>query len=157
MNVTENKMTGSIKGADRIFLIALTVWILLQMVRFIAIPLIQSIVAGVDAPGWMYPAILDVLTAVVAPFLAVALWKWRGFAVWTFTVMYLIVSIVDHGGAFISLSLIGKPIAFEALNSSGNSPWVAPIIQTALDFIFLYLILLPKTRRLFFELLSPTA
>ncbi len=157
MNVTENKMTGSIKGADRVFLIALTVWILLQIVRFIAIPLIQSIVAGVDAPGWMYPAMLDVLTAVVAPFLAVALWKWRGFAVWTFTVVYLIVSIVDHGGAFISLSLIGEPVAFETLNPSGSSPWVAPIIQTALDFVFLYLILLPKNRRLFFELSSPAA
>ena len=157
MNVTENKMTGSIKGAERVFLVALTVWILLQMVRFIAIPLIQSIVAGIDAPGWMYPAMLDVLTAVVAPFLAVALWKWRGFAVWTFTVVYLVVSIVDHGGAFISLSLIGEPAAFEALNPSGSSPWVAPIIQTALDFVFLYLVLLPKNRRLFFELSSPTA
>ena len=157
MNVTENKMTGSIKGAERVFLIALTVWILLQMVRFIAIPLIQSIVAGIDAPGWMYPAMLDVLTAVVAPFLAVALWKWRGLAVWTLTVMYLTVSIVDHGGAFISLSLIGEPVAFEALNPSGGSPWVAPIIQTALDFVFLYLILLPKNRRLFFEISPPAA
>ncbi|MEM7117556.1 MAG: hypothetical protein AAF614_34305 [Chloroflexota bacterium] len=154
MNMTENKMTSSIKGAERVFLIALIIWILLQMVRFVAIPLIQSIVAGIDAPGWMYPAMLDVVTAVIAPFLAIALWKWRGFAVWTFTVVYLVVSIVDHGGAFISLALIGEPAAFEALNPSGSSPWVAPIIQTALDFVFLYLILLPKNRRLFFELSS---
>ena len=152
MNVSENKMIGSMKGADRAFLIGLTVWILLQMIRFIAIPLIQSIVAGNDAPGWMYPAMLDVLTAVVAPFLAVALWKRRRFAVWTFTVVYLVVSIVDHCGAFISLAIIGEPTAFEALNPSGSSPWTAPIIQTALDFVFLYLILLPKNQRPFFEL-----
>ena len=157
MNVTVNERTGSLTRSDRVFLVALTVWILLQMVRFIAIPLIQSIDAGIDAPGWMYPAMLDVLTAVVAPFLAVALWKWRGLAVWTLTVMYLTVSIVDHGGAFISLSLIGEPVAFEALNPSGGSPWVAPIIQTALDLVFLYLIYLPNNRRLFFELSSPAA
>lgn len=93
-----------------------------------------------------------VLTSVVAPFLAFAIWKWRGFAVWTFTIVYLVVSIVDHGGAFISFSLIGEPAAFESLNPSGASPWTAPIIQTALDFVFLYLTLLPKNRRLFFEL-----
>ena len=156
MNVTENKKTDSLKGSERIFLVALTVWILLQMVRFVAIPLIQSVDAGTDAPGWMYPAMLDVLTAVVAPILAVALWKWRGLAVWTFTVVYLVVSIVDHGGAFISLSLIGEPVAFEDMNSSGSSPWIAPIIQTALDFVFLYLVLHPKNRRLFFEVSSPT-
>jgi hypothetical protein len=157
MNIAENKTADSLKRMERGFLIALTIWILLQMVRFVAIPLIQNVVAGIDAPGWMYPAMLDVLTAVIAPFLAVALWKWRGFAVWTFTVVYLVVSIVDHGGAFISLSLIGEPIAFEAMNAAGSSPWVAPIIQTALDFVFLYLVLLPTNRRLFFKLSSPTS
>lgn len=155
MDSTEQGRSRRIRGAGRLFLIALTVWILLQMVRFIAVPLIQSIVAGNDAPGWMYPAMLDVLTAVVAPFLAVALWRWRGLAVWTFTVAYLTVSIVDHGGAFVSLSLIGEPAAFEALNPSGSSPWVAPIIQTALDLVFLYLVLLPRNRRRFFELAEP--
>ena len=157
MNAIENRGTSSLKGAERGFLVALTVWILLQIVRFIAIPLIQSITFGIDAPGWMYPAMLDVLTAVIAPFLAVALWKWRGFAIWTFTIVYLTVSIVDHGGAFISLALIGEPAAFEALNPAGSSPWVAPIIQTALDFVFFYLILLPKNRRLFFYVSSPAA
>ena len=149
-DLTQAKFTRT-SSAERIFLIGLVIWILAQLIRLIAIPLIISVSEGLDALGWMYPAVLDVVAAVLAVPLAFAVWKWRGFTVWTLTVIYLTLSIVDHIGALTNLTLIGEPKAFEELNG-GNNPYTAPIVQTALDVLFLYLLLLPKYRRIFFEL-----
>ena len=124
---------------------------LLQLPRLVAVPLITSVLDDIDSPAWMYPAILDVVTAVLAPFLAVALWKWRGLAVWTLTVAYLTMSIVDHGGAFVNLALVGEAIAFEDMTPAGT-PAVAPAIQTVFDIVFLVLVTLPRNRRHFFTL-----
>ena len=44
---------------EKVFLISLVVWIFSQIIRFIAIPLILSVTQGLDAAGWMYPALLD--------------------------------------------------------------------------------------------------
>lgn len=155
MQVTTNHTTD-LGRSDKIFLIALAVWILAQMIRFIAIPLITSVANGIDAPGWMYPAILDVVTAILAVPLVIAIWKWRGFTVWTLTIVYLTLSIVDHIGALTNLTLIGEPIAFEQFNGGGN-PYTAPVVQTVLDVIFFGLLLMPRLRGLFFQLSKPNS
>ena len=62
-------------GTERIFLIGLVIWILAQLIRLIAIPLIISVSEGLDALGWMYPAVLDVVAAVLAVPLAFSVWK----------------------------------------------------------------------------------
>ena len=64
----------------------------------------------------MYPAILDVVTAVLFIPLAIAILKWQIFTVWTLIITYLTLSITDHIGALTNLALIGEPIAFEQLN-----------------------------------------
>lgn len=137
--------------SDKLFLVALVIWILAQLIRFIAIPLIMNVANGIDAPGWMYPAILDVVAAAFAIPLAFAIWKWRGFTVWTLTIVYLTLSIVDHIGALTNLTLIGEPLAFEDFTGGGN-PYTAPVVQTVLDVIFFGLLLMPRFRNLFFRL-----
>lgn len=139
---------------DKIFVVGLIIWILAQLIRFIAIPLITSVANGVDALGWMYPAVLDVVTAVFAIPLAIAVWKLRGFSVWALTIVYFTLSIVDHIGALTNLSLIGEPIAFEQFNGGGN-PYTAPVVQTVLDVIFFGLLFVPRFRNLFFQLETP--
>ena len=151
MAETMKSELGAVKGAEKVFLIGLVIWILAQLIRLIAIPLITSVKDGVDAAGWMYPAVLDVVAAVLAVPLAMAVWKWRGFTVWTLTIVYLTLSIVDHIGALTNLTLIGAPVAFEQFNE-GQNPYTAPVIQTLFDIIFFYLLLLPRYRKLFFEL-----
>ena len=136
---------------DKIFIVALAIWLLAQLIRLIAIPLITSVADGIDAPGWMYPAILDVVAAVLAVPLVFALWKWRGFTVWTLTIVYLTLSIVDHIGALTNLTMIGEPLAFEQFSGGGN-PYVAPVIQTAFDVLFFGLMLMPRFRDIFFKL-----
>lgn len=135
----------------KIFIVGLIIWILAQLIRFIAIPLITSVANGVDAPGWMYPAVLDVVTAVFAIPLAILVWKLRGFTTWSLTVIYFTLSITDHIGALTNLSLIGEPLAFEQFNGGGN-PFVAPVVQTILDIVFLAMLLMPRFQRVFFSL-----
>lgn len=146
-----NGAPTALNRAQTLFLVGLITWILAQLIRFIAIPLITSAANGIDAPGWMYPAILDVVTAVLAIPLAFAVWKWRGFATWSLTITYLTLSITDHIGALTNLSLIGEPIAFEQFNNGGN-PYTAPVIQTALDVLFFVMLMLPGFRGIFFKL-----
>ena len=150
MPVTTNHTTD-LGRSGKIFLIALAVWILAQLIRLIAIPLITSVAHGIDAPGWMYPAILDVVAAAFAVPLVLAIWKWRGFSVWALTIVYFTLSIVDHIGALTNLTLIGEPIAFEQFNGGGN-PFTAPVVQTVLDVIFFGLLFVPRFRGLFFQL-----
>ncbi len=150
MQVTMNHSTA-LGRSGKILLTALVIWILAQLIRFIAIPLITSVANGIDAPGWMYPAILDVVTAIFAVPLVIAIWKWRGFTVWTLTIVYFTLSIVDHIGALTNLTLIGEPIAFEQFNGGGN-PYTAPVVQTVLDVVFFGLLFMPRFRGLFFQL-----
>ena len=78
----------------------------------------------------MYPAILDVVTAVLSIPLAIAILKWQVFTVWTLIITYLTLSITDHIGALTNLALIGEPIAFEQFNGGGNRA-----IQRKCDFV----------------------
>ena len=57
-------------------------WVVLQVPRLIAIPLIQGVLDDTEDDAWMFPAILDIVVAVAAPFMAIALWRARGLWVW---------------------------------------------------------------------------
>ncbi|MEM7126777.1 MAG: hypothetical protein AAF702_10655 [Chloroflexota bacterium] len=146
----KRKDSNVMSKKDKVFLVALTVWIVLQIRRFMAIPLILSVNQGIDDPGWMYTAILDVVSATLAPFIAVAIWKYRGLGVWIALIAYFTLSIVDHGSGLTTYLLIGGP---ESLGMPTNSPalWLGPIIMIAIDGLFLSLIIIKKYRQLFFQ------
>ncbi len=152
VSTDRGQQTAALDNGGRLLLIGLTVWILLQMSRLVAIQLIGSVADGVDDPAWLYPAILDVVCAVAAPFLAIALWRWRGLAVWTLTVIYLTVSIVDHVGFFVTYAQIGGPVAFEDMMPTTQA-WLVPAIQTVVDAVFLVLVL--RRTDVFFTLEEP--
>ena len=95
--------------SSKTFLVGLIIWILLQMSRFIALTLIGDINAGNEDPAWMFPAYLDLFAAVFAVPLAFAIWKWRSIEIWSLLVIYLAISIADHVGNFVTVSLVGEP------------------------------------------------
>lgn len=135
---------------EKAFFIGLQVWIFLQLSRFVAIPLINDITTGTESQAWLYPAYLDIVAAVFALPLMVALAKKRGLFTWTFTMLYLVVSIVDHCGNFVTTATVGPPsIVGEDMN-----PILAPAIQTAFDLLFVVLLIIPNYRRLFFKTTS---
>lgn len=140
----------SLQGGDKIFLIALIIWIALQISRLIALTLIDSINAGVDSVAWLYPAYLDLFAAYLALPVMWAIWKYRGLLTWTATIMYLVISIVDHGGNFVTTTFVAPPSIAEGMN-----PYLVPVIQTALDILFVVLLLIPRFRRLFVRIEEP--
>ncbi len=135
---------------EKIFIIGLIVWILLQISRFIAFVLIDDINTGAESKAWMYPAYLDIFAAVMALPLAMAIVKGRGLMTWTFTIVYLAISIVDHFGNFTTTGIVGPPSIVE----EGSSPYLIPVIQTIIDFAFLILLLTPKYYSLFFKIIK---
>lgn len=141
-----NRTFNILNRHEQVFLIALIVWILLQLSRAIAIPLINEIIAGAESKAWLYPAYLDLFAVVFAPPLIWAIIKQRGFLTWASTIMYLTVSIVDHVGNLVTTTFVGPPSIAEGMN-----PYLIPVIQTALDVLFLALIFVPRYRRLFFQ------
>lgn len=145
-----NTNFSTLKGSGRVFIIALIVWIVLQLSRAIAIPLINEIKAGGESNAWLFPAYLDLFAVVFAPPLIWAIVKRRGLLTWTLTIMYLTISIVDHVGNLVTTTFVGPPMIAEGMN-----PYLVPVIQTALDVLFLLLLFVPMIRNLFFRVEEP--
>lgn len=120
----------------RLAIIVIVVWVLLQIPRLIAIPLIQDVLAGHDSPAWLFPAILDVVVAVAAPFVAFVIWRKRGLAVWVVTIIFFVVSIVDHMDAVTAGLSAPVPRVFEGVSGTVG-PGLVPAIQTVIDVVML--------------------
>lgn len=114
------------------------------MPRFIAIPLIGDVLDGVDSPAWLYPAILDVVVATAAPFVAYFLWKERNLRAWMFGVIFLIVSIIDHGGSVSADILTATPQVFGG--DDGPDPMIVSSAQGVIDAIVLWLLVRTNMR-----------
>jgi len=102
-----------------------------------------------ESKAWLYPAYLDLFAAVFALPLIWAIVKWRGFLTWASAIIYLAISIVDHVGNFVTTTVVGPPSIAEGMN-----PYLVPVIQTALDVLFLALLFVPRFRNLFFRMES---
>lgn len=116
-------------------------WVILQLPRLIAVPLIQDVLAGIDSPAWMFPAILDIVVAVAAPFVAFAFWRKRGLAVWVIAIIFFTVSIIDHMDSITAGLLTETPIVFQGV---GTDPAIVSGSQMALDIVALVLLTRPK-------------
>ncbi len=141
-----NKKLDPITANEKLFLVGLVVWIVLQLSRFIAIPLINNVNAGAESKAWLFPAYLDLFAAVLALPLVWAIVKRRGLLTWACTIIYLAISIVDHVGNFVTTTSVGPPSIAEGMN-----PYLVPIIQTAIDVLFFLLLFVPRFRNLFFR------
>lgn len=130
--------------------IAISVWFLLQIPRFIALPLISDVLNGIDSPAWLYPAILDVMVATASPFLIYLIWKRRSHTTWVFVVIYLVTSIIDHGGSLSADFLTATPQVFGG--EEGTSPIVASGSQAVIDIIVLITITRSKFRNHYYNL-----
>lgn len=146
-----NRKFSSLTFSERVFLVGLVVWILLQISRFIAIPLINSVNSDAESKAWLYPAYLDLFAAVFALPLIWAIIKRRGFLTWACVIIYLAISIVDHVGNFVTTTFVGPPSIAEGMN-----PYLVPVIQTILDVLFFALLFVPRFRNLFFRIEEPS-
>ena len=128
-------------------LIGITIWIVLQIPRLIAIPIIQDVLNGIDDGEWMYPAILDVVVAIASPIALWMIWKTKNVYAWTFLICYFVVSILDHGDAVTAMKLARVPQTFQKMGAEGASN--TPIWQAVIDFICIFLLCKTNIKRYF--------
>ena len=141
----ERRTFSELEQSEKVFLVALVIWVLLQMSRAIALTLIGEINTGGESKAWLYPAYLDLFAVVFAPPIVWGLVAKRGLFTWTCTMIYWAISIVDHTGNFVTTAAVGPPSIAEGMN-----PVLVPAIQTALDILFMVLLWTKKFRQLFF-------
>ena len=136
----------------QLIIIGLIVWVVLQVPRLIAIPLIQGVLDDTESDAWMFPAILDIVVTVAAPFMAVALWRARGLWVWVTAIVFFTVSIVDHLDAITAGLLAPAPQIFGG--GSGPSPAVVPGLQLLIDLVALWLLMSRNVKRYYLDTTS---
>ncbi len=133
----------------RLIIAGLVVWVVLQVPRLIAIPLIQGVLDDTESDAWMFPAILDIVVAAAVPFMAVALWRARGLWVWVTAIVFFTVSIVDHLDAITAGLLAPAPQVFGG--GSGPSPAVVPGLQMLIDLVALWLLTRRNVKRYYLD------
>jgi len=139
----------------RLIIIGLIAWVVLQMPRLIAIPLIQGVLDDTESDAWMFPAILDIVVAAAAPFMAVALWRARGLWVWVTAQLFFAVSIIDHLDAITAGLLTPAPQVFGG--GSGPSPAVVPGLQLLIDAVALSLLLRRNVKNYYLDTTTPAS
>jgi len=127
--------SGATGNRPRLAIIAISIWVLLQIPRLAALPIIQSVLAGNDSTAWLYPAFVDTFIGITAPFLAFALWRRTGLWVWMTALIWFSISLFDHLDATTAALISPIPQAFMEGNQS--TVLTSLLIGAVLDAIFL--------------------
>ena len=88
------------------------------MGRITAFSIAQSVIAGNDSAAWLYPALADMFIGITAPFVAFALWRKRGLAVWVTALVWFSISIFDHLDGLTAALASPVPVAL----GGGSAP-----------------------------------
>lgn len=131
-------------------LIGITVWMVLQLPRFIAIPLINDVLSDSESQAWLYPAILDCVVAGFTPIMILLLWTKKKHFTWVLAIVYFAVSITDHGGSITADFITTTPKVFGG--ETGTSPLVASGSQAIIDIICIFLLAKKSIKSHFFQL-----
>ena len=138
----------------RLAIDVVAVWALIQTTRIAAIPLAQGVLTGSDPAAWLFPAFGDIFIGITAPFVAFAIWRRTGLAVWVTAIVWFALSISDHLDA-LTTALAG-PLPINTPGFSSQSGTVAGfLVATALDVIALALLTRGKMKSHYFGSLRP--
>ncbi len=139
MNIPNNqKPSGMANARPRVAIIAIAVWALIQVSRITAFSITQGVSAGVDSAAWLFPAFMDMFIGITAPFVAFAIWRKTGLAVWVTAIVWFVLSLSDHIDALTALFTAPLPQSMSAMGSSGFM--IVLLINIVLDLAVLILL-----------------
>lgn len=130
----------------RLQIIAIAVLALLQTIRILAYPLAQDVLAGRESLEWLYPAYVDMFVGITAPFVAFAIWRRTGLAVWTTAIVWFVISILDHLDAVTVVLNVTAPLPKSFPGSSPSVAAISLLVQSALEGLALVALTRPKLR-----------
>lgn len=142
----------SLEKSVRAAFIFLTIWSAIQIARLIAIPLMLDILNGKANEAWMFPAILDTVTALLSFYFIFAIWKQRTLASWVYGFLYLSISILDHIDGAVAGWLTVAPAMFGGPERDKVSLIISLLAPAVIDLIALVVLSSKKVRSQFFEI-----
>ena len=148
-----NNESKSPAKSVRIAIILVGVLALFQLTRVAAYSMIQDVLAGITPEAWLFPASMDVFIGVTALFVAIAVWKGKGLAVWTSAIVFFILSISDHMDAMTVVLNTKGPLP--AMMS--GAPSSTAIMLTVMSIVELAAILALTSKGMRDHYLSPIA
>lgn len=89
------------------------------------------------------------MVAIAAPFVAFAIWRRVGLAVWVTAIIFFVVSIVDHGDAVTAGLTVPSPDIFGGPDSSIH-PALVPTCQAVIDVLILFVLTRRKVLSYYF-------
>ena len=110
MEVNSQERGAAGDQTPRLAIILIAVLALIQMPRIGAFELAQDVFAGHDSAAWLYPAFVDVFIGITAPFVAFAIWRRTGLAVWVAAVLWFTISIFDIFDAVTNVLNVAGPL-----------------------------------------------
>jgi len=144
--------TKLLEKSVRAAFIFLTIWSMIQIARFIAIPLAMDVLSGKEAEAWMFPAILDTVTALLSIYFIFAIWKRRTFGSWVYGFLYFSISIIDHIDGAVAGWLTVAPAMFGGPERDKLSLIISLLAPAVIDLIALIILSSKKVRAQFFEI-----
>ena len=139
----------------RLAIIAIAVLALIQVIRVMAFQLAQDVLAGRESIAWLYPAYVDMFIGITAPFVAFAIWRRTGLAVWTTAIVWLTISIVDHLDAVtVALNATG-PLPRSLPGGSPSGVVISLLVGVVLEGIVLVSLTRAKMKSHYLGLLRP--
>jgi hypothetical protein len=111
----------------RLAIILIALLALIQMPRIGAFELAQDVFAGHDSAAWLYPAFVDIFIGITAPFVAFAIWRRTGLAVWVVAVVWFTISIFDIFDAVTNVLNVAGPLP-HSLPIGSRSTFVAYLL-----------------------------
>ena len=139
-NIATSDNRKSSVGSDRslrLQISAIAVLALVQTIRIFAFQLAQDVLAGSASIEWLYPAYLDMFVGITAPFVAFAIWRRTGLAVWATAIVWFALSIVDHLDAVTVILNMKGPLPASFPASSPSSAVVFLLVSVGLEALAL--------------------
>lgn len=143
---------NKLEKASTVVFVFLTIWGAIQILRFIAIPLVIDILNQKENEAWMFPAILDTAVALASFFFLYFLWMKRNFATWIYSFLYLFLSIIDHIDGAVAGALSTTPQLFGGPQRDHLGLIISLLVPAVIDIVALVLLNWKKIRDQFFEI-----
>jgi hypothetical protein len=130
MEVNPQKRGTAGHQTPRLAIILIALLALIHVPRILAFQLAQAVFAGHESAAWLYPAFVDVFIGITAPFVAFAIWRTRGLAVWVAALIWFTISIVDIFDAMTAALDMAVPFP-HGLPFRSRSTFVAYLLVSA--------------------------
>jgi hypothetical protein len=131
MEVNPQKRGAAGHQTPRPAIILIALLALIQVPRIAAFQLAQHVFAGHESAAWLYPAFVDVFIGITAPFVAFAIWRTTGLAVWVAALLWFTVSIFDIFDAMTTALNMAVPFP-HGLPFGSRSTFVAYLLVSLL-------------------------